>query len=125
MTYEEAIEYATAVVEQWKDWVPESSEQYKFYKLAIEIIEKVLDGKMIELPCKVGDTVYYYEMVFDETYKTFIPKLTSSKIVRITIERGMWYECLNGKMFPNITIGSSIFRTKGVAEKALKEREEK
>lgn len=59
MTNEEAIEYATEVIEQWKGWAPECSEQYQFYKLSIEILEKVRDGRMIELPCKVGEYVLW------------------------------------------------------------------
>lgn len=59
MTNEEAIEYAKAVVEQWKGWVSENSEQYQFYKLSLEVLEKVRDGKMIKLPCTVGEYVLW------------------------------------------------------------------
>lgn len=65
-------------------------------------------SKFVELPCRVGDTVYQIEEGF-EVYPSVI-----SRII---------YET-KGIAFDERAIGKSIFLTREEAEKALKEREQ-
>lgn len=134
MTYEEAIEYATAVVGQWKDWVSENSEQYQFYKLSLEILEKVRDGKMIELPCKVGDTAYRIEYDNEYTDKPnydngivdFVVKEIAISDVGVEFKDNYEDMYIENEFFEEL--GEDWFLTREEAEKALKklkEREQK
>jgi hypothetical protein len=85
-----------------------SSKQLK----TIEILAKYENGTLIELPCKVGDTVYQFDNG-GEIYEMFILSITiySNKI---------YYETI-GVDFDNTAIGESIFLTKAEAEAKLKE----
>ena len=65
-------------------------------------------SKFVELPCKVGDTVYQIEEGF-EVYPSVINRII--------------YET-KGIAFDERAIGKSIFLTREEAEKALKEREQ-
>ena len=85
-----------------------SSKQLK----AIEILTKYENGTLVELPCKVGDTVYQFDNG-GEIYETFILSIT-------IYQNKVYYETI-GVDFDNTAIGESIFLTKAEAEQKLKE----
>ena len=82
-----------------------------FYRLA-ELEDELESGKLVRLPCKVGDTVYQFENS-GEIYKLFI--------LSITIYRNKIYYETIGIDFDNTAIGQSIFLTSEEAEAKLME----
>jgi hypothetical protein len=86
-----------------------------------ELEDKIEQGKMVELPCKVGDTVYE---VFKDHIPPFIKETEIEKIVitakglRLRLARNSFYETAVS------SIGKTIFFTREEAEKRLKELQE-
>ena len=76
------------------------------------VIDKIEQGTLIELPCKVGDTVYQFDNG-GEVYELMILGITIYK-------NKLYYETI-GIDFDNTAIGHSIFLTREEAEKRLKE----
>ena len=80
-------------------------------------------GRLIKLPCKVGDTVYCIE---DK-------KIWDCIVDKVTISRtnGVWFEVKTPKSMPDISaieytenaFGESVFITQTEAEQKLKEME--
>lgn len=77
-------------------------------------------SKIIELPCKVGDTVYFIKSAF--TYLKE-PKAEIVKTI-ITAEYDTIYKTQN-RAFNIAVIGETVFLTREEAEQALKECENK
>ena len=48
---------ATRVMSQWAG----TSNELKIYRRLAELEDKIMDGTLVETPCKVGDTVYCVE----------------------------------------------------------------
>lgn len=69
------------------------------YEKVKEYEQKLADGRLVELPCKVGDTVWST----DDCMEDFIP----------------WFLDFDYWMIPQI--GKTVFLTMEEAEKALKE----
>ena len=88
-----------------------------YYRLR-ELEDKIENGMLIELPCKVGDTVYE---VFKDHKPPFIQETKIEKIVitakglRLRLARNSVYETAVS------SIGKTIFFTKAEAEKKLEE----
>lgn len=80
-----------------------------------ELEDKIEKGTIIELPCKVGDTVYQFDNG-GEVYELMILGITIYK-------NKLYYETI-GIDFDNTAIGHSIFLTREEAEKRLKELQE-
>ncbi|MCM1509086.1 MAG: hypothetical protein NC177_18400, partial [Ruminococcus flavefaciens] len=84
-------------------------------------------GRLIELPCKVGDTVYHY----DEDFSTILPYSVSLMSVPY-VDAPIQYEALCSNRdellsainFTINNIGKTVFLTRKEAEQALKERSE-
>lgn len=111
MTYEEAIK----VIESNRPtsgytMLCEALDKAKeaFNRLA-EFEDKIENGTLVELPCKVGDRVYQIDgiRIYESTIKNII------------------YDTDGGIAFDNRAIGNSVFLTCEEAEKALAERKEK
>ncbi len=83
-------------------------------KRLAELEDKIEQGTLIELPCKVGDTVYETEGV----------RIYEHKIDRIIYVDKMLIYDTNEIMFDERAIGVSIFLTREEAEKRLKELQE-
>lgn len=75
-------------------------------------------SRIVELPCKVGDTVYFIKSAF--TYLKE-PKAEIVKTI-ITAEYDTIYKTQN-RAFNIAVIGETVFLTKEEAEQALRERE--
>ena len=79
-------------------------------------------SRFVELPCKVGDRVYYIANVNgkDEINSAVVQKVT------IHFENEVGYDCGIGEIgFSNRSIGKRVFLTEEQAEQALRERESK
>lgn len=79
-------------------------------------------SKFIELPCKVGDTVYYLTLELNNETKNFERKIKTTTVVCIKIDYSeAVYWLRNGNIFYNALIGREYFLTRKEAEEALKE----
>lgn len=90
------------------------------YKRLYELENKIENGTLVELPCKVGDVMY-------EVFKNHKPRIQQTKIekviitnkgVRLKLERNSVYETSVS------ALGKTLFFTQEEAEKKLKEEEE-
>ena len=87
-----------------------------------ELEDKITDGTLVELPCKVGDTVYE---VFKDHKPPFIKETTIEKIVitgkgfKLRLSRNSVYETAIS------SLGKTLFLYKAEAEAKLKELREK
>lgn len=104
--------------ERWtvKNWREEK--HTKAYDRLAELEDKIEQGTLIELPCKVGDTVYE---VFKDYRPPFIKETTIEKIVitakglRLRLARNSFYETAIS------SLGKTVFLTREEAEQKLKE----
>lgn len=87
---------------------------YIYNRLA-ELEDKIENGTLVELPCKVGDIVYQ----FDNGGEIYESKIRSVYYV----ENTLFYDC-GFFDFDNTAIGQSIFLTRAEAEARLKELQE-
>ena len=87
-----------------------------------ELEDKIMDGRLVELPCKVGDKVYE---VFKEHKPPFIQETTIEKIV-IT-EKGFKLRLSRNSVYETAisSLGRTIFLTESEAKAKLKELQEK
>lgn len=104
--------YIQEVYEEWD----EINRELKL-RLA-ELEEKIENGALVELPCKVGDVVYE---VFKNHKPPFIQQTRIEKIIitdkglRLKLERNSVYETSIA------SLGKTLFLTKAEAEKRLEE----
>lgn len=82
-------------------------------RVAIDLFKKFVSGKLIELPCKVGDTVYHYGDSFS--------------IREIDIYNGkILFQCGNAgtddyMVFDNEDLGKTVFLNRKEDEKMMEE----
>ena len=122
-------ELAQEACENYLKWEDDCIKKLSEYETAEE------EGRLVVLPCKVGDTVWvithpfnvlddfdFYEDAHDEIYESYISSVTfyeDSNQYRIYTKdfiKAYFMEC---------DFGKSIFLTREEAEKALKEMEGK
>ena len=90
----------------------------ELYNRLAELEDKIENGTLVELPCKVGDTAYE---LFIHHRPPFIKESTIEKIIikpeglRIKLSRNAMYETSIS------SLGKTIFLTREGAEKALAE----
>lgn len=108
----------------WKDeelWTvaqePTVEEIDEIYNRLAELEDKIESGTLIELPCKVGDTVYY--ALKDEDL--FVGKVAGIAIEQDAIWVHAKYESGLNMWHTVEEFGKSIFLTKAEAEKKLAE----
>lgn len=101
--------------------------QKAFEKLAeYEDLEE--QGKLLKLPCAVGDTVYwvndwFYDGKIGLNHENHI---TESKVSRFFYnDLGLFAKLKNGENIPVSDFDKAVFLTKSAAEQALKEMEGK
>lgn len=85
-----------------------------------ELEDKIEQGKMFELPCKVGDTVYYV-VEYDITH---IPRIKEVKVERFSLSDYYKTGELRLSVYTDlgvITYNENLFLTREEAEKRLKE----
>lgn len=82
-------------------------------------------GRLIKLPCKVGDTVYYFSGGYYKNIKNW--KITPIKVTEFNIKVNKSGKLIplaliaNGTRYPMSSIGKTVFLTKSEAEAKLKE----
>ena len=87
-----------------------------------ELEDKIENGQLLELPCKIGDTVYE---VFKSHKPPFIQKTTIEKI--ILTEKGLKLKLARNSLYETAisSLGKTLFLTEFEAETKLKELQEK
>ena len=87
-----------------------------------ELEDKINNGTLIELPCKVGDTVYE---VFKYHKPPFIQQTKVEKI--IVTEKGLKLKLARNSFYETsiASLGKTLFLTEEAAEARLKELQEK
>ena len=89
-----------------------------------ELEDKIEQRTMIELPCKVGDTVYWLfaTNIQQEIYECYVTEfIYNNKGLDICLSK----KCLNGYAYFTLKdIGKTVFLTREEAEKRLKELQE-
>ena len=107
VTYQELCEYCgTAVLS-----VPESISQ----ETIKEIIKAKADGRLVVLPCKVGDTIWKIKAAF-----SYFSKPMEDRVDRIIISNNeILVCCTGGAKFSIDSIGKIVFLSREEAEKAL------
>lgn len=99
-----------------------SAEICRLRKFEKEINQKIESGRLVELPCKVGDMVYEF---FKNHRPPFIQETTIEKIVitekglRLKLARNAFYETAISNL------GKTLFLTREQAEARLKELQDK
>lgn len=95
------------------DWESDvQCDDEKIYNRLAELEDKIENGTLIELTCKVGDTVYQTEGV----------RVYESKIKGLIYDKGIYYDC-GYFAFDETAIGEVVFLTKAEAEAKLRELE--
>lgn len=124
---ERMSEYKRLTGQKWTDDIDLTKEYgYSYiYKRLYELEDKIMNGTLVELPCKVGDTVWE---IFYSKYEERILELEVTQIVMLeTIS----YRCktktrclYNYGWVKNEDFGKTVFLTKVEAEARLKELQE-
>ena len=104
-----------------KDW--QKDKHTKAYERLAELEDKIENGTLIELPCKVGDTVYYETFTRNGRQSMGIQGHTVLGVRVMVMAKNnygdMWTE------IPLSCFGKDAFLTKAEAEAKLKELQEK
>lgn len=95
---------------------------YDLYNRLAELEDKIENGTLMELPCKVGDTIYE---VFKYHKPPFIQQTKVEKI--IVTEKGLKLKLSRNSSYETsiASLGKTLFLTEESAEARLKELHEK
>lgn len=115
---------ATRVMSQWAG----TSNSLKIYRRLAELEDKIMNGTLVEMPCKVGDTVYCVEYLcnykgcslYEQTFCCGCPEM-------IERERRKEKFVISKKKFrlqDLDRVGKTLFPTEEAAEARLKELQE-
>ncbi|HVI41973.1 MAG TPA: hypothetical protein VM577_15080 [Anaerovoracaceae bacterium] len=97
-----------------------------------ELFQAADEGRIVELPCKPGTTVYVYRDTFGGLYGYGIfDKILPCRVIsfsktkqRATVKLEFWtHQKRIRKRYPISAFGFTVFTTREAAESALKERE--
>lgn len=95
---------------------------YDLYNRLAELEDKIENGTIIELPCKVGDTIYE---VFKYHKPPFIQQTKIEKI--IVTEKGLKLKLARNSLYETsiASLGKTLFLTEEAAEEQIKKLQEK
>ena len=116
------MEYKRLTGQEWSDDIDLKQELgYSYiYKRLHELEDKIEQGKMIELPCKVGDTVYviFYTWNMDGD---FTGSMEECKVNGFYIDEEYRIMVEDDVAYDYRALGVDVFLTREEAEKKLKE----
>jgi hypothetical protein len=93
-------------------------------KEVAEYQQKIADGRMVELPCAFGDTIYDIYEFLENRYAPEIMKYKADAIEIKKDKHGIVF-CIESTMFRPEEFGKSVFLSEEEAEQALKESNRK
>lgn len=109
----------TAAIERWNHRTPNIDIPADRLQ---EICEAEAEDRLVVLPCKVGDTVYF---AYSECEKISDAKVSgfwiADKWIQLQLANGSTFTCWDG---PNKYFGKTVFLTEEEADAALKEAKE-
>lgn len=115
------VEFCSRQCYSMTRWAEKAKEKLSEYETA----EK--EGRLVVLPCKVGDTVWMVHQRLTSTVNNVISKMTVTEL-RGNRLNPIWF-VIDGEYgrtsFHPSEIGKTVFLTREEAEKALKEMEGK
>ena len=129
MTIEQAIKHAREVAEERKDLCEDCRNEHLQLALWLEELksykDKIEQGTLIELPCKVGDTAYHLTSA-NTLEELGVAEIFDGEVTSISKDKdGLWISCHynNGLNFwySKREIGRKLFFTREEAENRLKE----
>jgi hypothetical protein len=95
----------------------DNSEMTEALDTAITLFDAKAEGRLVVLPCKVGDVVWKIKAVF-----SYFSKPMEDRVERIIISSNeILVCCTSGTKFSVNSIGKTVFLTREEAEKALQE----
>lgn len=104
---------------------PDCEEIDAVYRKLKEYEDSEEQGRLIKLPCKVGDTVYYFEGGYYKNITNW--KIVPIKVTEFNIKVNRSGKLMplamiaNGTRYPISSIGKTVFLTREEAEAKLKE----
>ena len=119
-------DYKRITGQKWSDDIDLKQELgYSYiYKRLAELEDKIEQGTLIELPCKVGDIFYYANELRDIVEKHKVTAIEFSSETRIrTFYNRSTTEAYIAYFLPSY-YGKTVFLTREEAEKRLKELQE-
>ena len=120
LTNEELQDYILRVLVQLEPTL--SQKTVSVIEEVLEYRTKIENGTLIELPCKVGDTVY-------EVFKNHIPPfIQQTKVEKIIVtEKGLKLKLARNSFYETsiASLGKTLFLTEEAAEAQIKELQEK
>lgn len=95
---------------------------YDLYNRLAELEDKIENGTLMELPCKVGDTIYE---VFKYHKPPFIQQTKVEKI--IVTEKGLKLKLARNSLYETsiASLGKTLFLTEEAAKAQIKKLQEK
>lgn len=117
------MEYKRLTGQEWSEGIDLTQELgYSYiYKRLYELENKIENGTLIELPCKVGDKLYKVMPIAKKM------RIVEHKVSKLYMEKNEIYiffrktEQKRGWVISNLHIGEDVFFTREEAEKKLKE----
>lgn len=98
----------------YSEWLQKGNSPSELYYFLKELEDKIENGTLVELPCKVGDVVYAFVFEIE-------PHIEQYSIIAIEIGRETYLRCFEAKRGLCYLRPTSIFLTKAEAEEKLKE----
>ena len=100
----------------------EKAEDAKVFEKLCNLEDKIENGTLVDLPCKVGDTIYE---VFKYHKPPFIQQTKVEKI--IVTEKGLKLKLTRNSSYETsvASLGKTLFLTEEAAEAQIKELQEK
>ena len=110
------VEFCSRQCYSMTRWAESAKEKLAEYETAEE------EGRLVVLPCKVGDVLYKPTRSFVSEYKVRFIEVSSCNclFLHTSVVKGIND---SGETFKEDDIGKTVFLTKEEAEKALKESE--
>ena len=101
--------------EEIKDYLPmlkEWRQNMGALRHVHELVKSEAEGRLLILPCKVGDTVFYND-TYGNVYEAIVQSIVIDKSRTIFITSGIGFD--------ETTVGKTVFLTREEAEAAMKE----
>ena len=115
--YEDIEKSPEEIISSLEDYKDVSQQYSNFVHEMQPLKEAKADGRLVVLPCKVGDAAWKIKAVF-----SYYSKPMEDRVDRIIIsDKEILVCCTSGTKFSTDSIGKTVFLTRAEAEEALKE----
>ena len=118
--FEDLISETNRVLADRPDKLHEVKCVITYYEAAIEALQERPKGRWIELPCEIGDTVWFIRPLSKE-------EITETTVEKIVVKgKGLYMKLACNAMYETScnSIGKTVFFTQEEAEKALADMRE-